>query len=144
MAITPDPSGGAWVGAKDGLWYTDGERAELVVPARDGRTVCAVVWTGRLWVGDDVGWRVQTGEGFEAVEDRYDACYGFSTAADANAWRAGAGALHRDDDLALPGATRGPVGFLMYPQCETAEGRLDCLDPDNFKYTMSVREVSLA
>jgi transglutaminase-like putative cysteine protease len=47
-------------------------------------------------------------------------------------------------DLALPGATRGPVGFLMYPQCETSEGRLDCLDPDNFKYTMSVRELSLA
>jgi transglutaminase-like putative cysteine protease len=47
-------------------------------------------------------------------------------------------------DLLLPGATRGPVGYLMYPQCETSEGRLDCLDPDNFKYTMSVREVSLA
>jgi transglutaminase-like putative cysteine protease len=25
-------------------------------------------------------------------------------------------------DLALPGAQRGPVGFLMYPQCETSEG----------------------
>ena len=47
-------------------------------------------------------------------------------------------------DLLLPGATRGPVGYLMYPQCETSEGRLDCLDPDNFKYTMSVREVPLA
>jgi transglutaminase-like putative cysteine protease len=47
-------------------------------------------------------------------------------------------------DLVLPGATRGPVAFLMYPQAETAEGRLDCLDPDNFKYTMSARELSLA
>jgi len=47
-------------------------------------------------------------------------------------------------DLVLPGSSRGPVGFLMYPQAETAEGRLDCLDPDNFKYTMSVRELSLA
>ena len=46
-------------------------------------------------------------------------------------------------DLALPGATRGPVGFLMYPQAETGEGRLDCLDPDNFKYRMAVREISL-
>ncbi|HSD61034.1 MAG TPA: transglutaminase family protein, partial [Burkholderiales bacterium] len=27
-------------------------------------------------------------------------------------------------DLLLPGATRGPVAFFMYPQCETAEGRL--------------------
>jgi transglutaminase-like putative cysteine protease len=47
-------------------------------------------------------------------------------------------------DLVLPGSTRGPVGYLMYPQCETSEGRLDCLDPDNFKYTMVVREISLA
>jgi transglutaminase-like putative cysteine protease len=47
-------------------------------------------------------------------------------------------------DLALPGATRGTVAYLMYPQCETAEGRLDCLDPDNFKYTMAAREVPLA
>jgi transglutaminase-like putative cysteine protease len=47
-------------------------------------------------------------------------------------------------DLALPGATRGPVGFLMYPQCETSEGRLDCLDPDNFKYTMATRELTVA
>jgi transglutaminase-like putative cysteine protease len=47
-------------------------------------------------------------------------------------------------DLLLPGATRGSVGYFMYPQSETAEGRLDCLDPDNFKYTMTVRELSLA
>ena len=47
-------------------------------------------------------------------------------------------------DLMLPGATRGPVGFLMYPQCETAEGRLDCLDPDNFRYAMTARELTLA
>jgi transglutaminase-like putative cysteine protease len=36
-------------------------------------------------------------------------------------------------DLTLPGATRGKVGFFMYPQCETAEGRVDSLDPDNFR-----------
>jgi hypothetical protein len=29
----------------------------------------------------------------------------------------------------------------MYPQAETAEGRLDCLDPDNFQYTITSREV---
>ena len=44
-------------------------------------------------------------------------------------------------DLALPGSSRGKVGFLMYPQSETAEGRLDSLDPDNFKYTISAKEV---
>jgi transglutaminase-like putative cysteine protease len=51
---------------------------------------------------------------------------------------------NRGHDLVLPGSSRGPVGFLMYPQAETSEGRLDCLDPENFKYTMSVRELSLA
>ena len=44
-------------------------------------------------------------------------------------------------DLALPGSTRGKLGFLMYPQSETIEGRLDSLDPDNFKYTISSKEV---
>jgi transglutaminase-like putative cysteine protease len=45
-------------------------------------------------------------------------------------------------DVALPGSTQGPVGFLMYPQSETREGRLDSLDPDNFKYTISAREIA--
>lgn len=44
-------------------------------------------------------------------------------------------------DVDLPGATKGKVAFLMYPQCETAEGRLDCLDPDNFKYQITAREI---
>jgi len=45
-------------------------------------------------------------------------------------------------DVALPGAKSGPLGFLMYPQAETAEGRLDALDPDNFKYEILAREIS--
>jgi transglutaminase-like putative cysteine protease len=44
-------------------------------------------------------------------------------------------------DVALPKSTRGKVAFLMYPQSETAEGRLDSLDPDNFKYTITAKEV---
>jgi transglutaminase-like putative cysteine protease len=44
-------------------------------------------------------------------------------------------------DLNLPNSTKGKVGFLMYPQSETGEGRLDSLDPDNFKYTISSREI---
>jgi hypothetical protein len=43
-------------------------------------------------------------------------------------------------DVALPGAKGGPVGFLMYPQAETADGRLDSLDPDNFKYEIQAQE----
>lgn len=45
-------------------------------------------------------------------------------------------------DVTLPGAKGGPLGFLMYPQAETADGRLDCLDPDNFKYEIAAREIS--
>ena len=45
-------------------------------------------------------------------------------------------------DVALPGSTKGgKLGFLMYPQAETAEGRLDSLDPDSFKYTITSREI---
>ena len=47
-------------------------------------------------------------------------------------------------DVALPGATKGSIGFLMYPQAETGAGLLDCLDPDHFKYEISSREVSSA
>ena len=44
-------------------------------------------------------------------------------------------------DVALPGSTGAPVGFLMYPQAETSDGRLDCLDPDSFKYEITSREI---
>jgi transglutaminase-like putative cysteine protease len=44
-------------------------------------------------------------------------------------------------DVALPGSRRGSMGFLMYPQAETADGRLDCLDPDNFKYEITSKEI---
>jgi transglutaminase-like putative cysteine protease len=44
-------------------------------------------------------------------------------------------------DVALPGSSGPPVNFFMYPQAETAEGRLDCLDPDNFKYEITSKEV---
>lgn len=33
-------------------------------------------------------------------------------------------------DVTLPGAKGPKVAFLMYPQAETAEGRLDPYDPD--------------
>src|SRR5262249_30947784 len=38
-------------------------------------------------------------------------------------------------DVTLPGSTRGPLPYFMYPQGETGKGRLDSLDADNFKYT---------
>jgi len=45
-------------------------------------------------------------------------------------------------DVALPGSNGTPLGFLMYPQAETAEGRLDSLDPDNFKYEITSKETT--
>jgi len=45
-------------------------------------------------------------------------------------------------DVALPGSTNAQLGFLMYPQAETNERRIDSLDPDNFKYEITSREVS--
>jgi hypothetical protein len=44
-------------------------------------------------------------------------------------------------DVALPGSTRAPLGFFMYPQAETADPRLDSLDPDTFKYEITSREI---
>jgi transglutaminase-like putative cysteine protease len=47
-------------------------------------------------------------------------------------------------DVALPGSNGAPVAFFMYPQAETAEGRLDSLDPDNFKYEITSAETTPA
>jgi transglutaminase-like putative cysteine protease len=47
-------------------------------------------------------------------------------------------------DVALPGSNGAPVGFLMYPQAETSEGRIDSLDSDNFKYEITSREITTA
>lgn len=47
-------------------------------------------------------------------------------------------------DVPLPGARDkrdGSVPFLMYPNGEVAQGRLDSLDPDAFRYRMSAREL---
>ena len=57
------------------------------------------------------------------------------------AWEMNWMAYNFAHDVALPASKGGPVGFLMYPQAETAEGRLDCLDPDNFKYEIESREI---
>jgi transglutaminase-like putative cysteine protease len=45
-------------------------------------------------------------------------------------------------DVTLPGSNGAPLGFLMYPQAETADGRLDSLDPDNFKYEIASEETT--
>jgi transglutaminase-like putative cysteine protease len=45
-------------------------------------------------------------------------------------------------DVELPGSSGAPLPFFMYPQAQTAEGRLDSLDPTNFEYEITARELS--
>lgn len=59
------------------------------------------------------------------------------------AWEGNWMAYNFGHDIALPGARQPTVGFLMYPQVETVAGRLDCLDPDALRYTITAREVAI-
>jgi transglutaminase-like putative cysteine protease len=47
-------------------------------------------------------------------------------------------------DVQLPGGKAVKIPYFMYPNGETAEGRLDQLDPDAFKYTITARELKSA
>jgi transglutaminase-like putative cysteine protease len=44
-------------------------------------------------------------------------------------------------DVKLPNSNFPELGYLMYPQLETANGRRDSLDPANFKYTIKSKEI---
>lgn len=53
-------------------------------------------------------------------------------------------AYNTANDVALPGSKRAAatLPYLMYPQCETADGRLDSLDPESFSYEITSREIT--
>jgi transglutaminase-like putative cysteine protease len=51
-------------------------------------------------------------------------------------------AYNYSHDLVLPGAARGKLPFLMYPQAETRDGRIDCLDPARFRYGITARTLA--
>lgn len=57
------------------------------------------------------------------------------------AWEMNWLAYNEAHDIKLPGSSGAPVAFLMYPQAESGGNRLDPLDPDNFKYTITAREL---
>ena len=59
------------------------------------------------------------------------------------AWEGNWLAYNVAHDVKLPGAKGPALAFLMYPQAETAAGRLDCLDPDTFKYTITAKELNV-
>ena len=50
-------------------------------------------------------------------------------------------AFNMAHDVQLPGAKRGAINYFMYPQAETAAGRVDSLDPDAFQYSITAREL---
>lgn len=45
------------------------------------------------------------------------------------------------EDVRLPGSAAQPLAFLMYPNGETANGRLDSLDPATFRYSIQSTRV---
>ncbi len=58
------------------------------------------------------------------------------------AWETNWLAYNMAHDIALPGSMGPKLGFLMYPQAETASQRLDCLDPDTFRYSITLKELT--
>jgi transglutaminase-like putative cysteine protease len=58
------------------------------------------------------------------------------------AWEMNWAAFNYAQDVALPGAKRGSLPYFMYPQAETADGRVNSLDPDAFRYDIKVTETS--
>lgn len=58
-------------------------------------------------------------------------------------WEGNWMAYNSGHDIALPGSSGPKLAFLMYPQAETVAGRLDCLDPDTFRYSLRATEISV-
>ena len=59
------------------------------------------------------------------------------------AWETNWLAYNDAHDVKLPGSNGPAIPFLMYPQAETSSGRLDPLDPDAFKYTITAKEIAI-
>ena len=57
------------------------------------------------------------------------------------AWEMNWIAYNDAHDVVLPGSAGKPLPFLMYPQAEVGGTRLDSLDPEHFKYTITAREI---
>jgi transglutaminase-like putative cysteine protease len=58
------------------------------------------------------------------------------------AWEMNWMAYNYGHDVELPGSKGAPCNYFMYPQGETAEGRLDPLDADSFKYRITAKELT--
>ncbi len=51
-------------------------------------------------------------------------------------------AYNHGHDVALPGSGGATIPFLMYPNGETADGRLNSIDPATFRYEIHAHELS--
>ncbi|MDM0003094.1 transglutaminase-like domain-containing protein [Variovorax sp. J22P240] len=81
----------------------------------------------------------ETKEGLAATDVRVRA----ANAMLFGAWEMNWMGYNHADDMRLPGARQqGPIGFLMYPNGETAQGRLDSLDPATFRYSIGSTRVA--
>jgi transglutaminase-like putative cysteine protease len=58
------------------------------------------------------------------------------------AWEMNWLAFNFAHEVKLPNSQGAPIAFLMYPNAETASGRKDSLDPDNFKYQINARKLA--
>jgi transglutaminase-like putative cysteine protease len=58
------------------------------------------------------------------------------------AWEMNWLAYNYAQEVVLPSGRGARIAFLMYPQCETASGRKDSLDPDSFRYQITAREIT--
>jgi transglutaminase-like putative cysteine protease len=58
------------------------------------------------------------------------------------AWEMNWIAYNFEHDVTLPGSNGAKLPYFMYPQGETAGGRLDSLDPNAFKYTITTKELT--
>ncbi|MGP3698518.1 transglutaminase-like domain-containing protein [Rhodobacter sp. NSM] len=70
----------------------------------------------------------------DAVRDVRRALFG--------SWEGNWIAYNFSHDVALPGATDGPLPFLMYPAAEVGGVRLDELAPDDFRYSITAEELT--
>ena len=57
------------------------------------------------------------------------------------AWEGNWLAYNDAHDVKLPGSDGPAVAFLMYPQAEVGGTRLNSLDAEKFKYTITARQV---
>jgi len=81
----------------------------------------------------------ETKEGLPATDARVRA----ANAMLFGAWEMNWLGYNSAEDVRLPGSRQGaPIAFLMYPNGETAKGRLDSLDPATFRYAIRSKRVA--